>query len=357
MGRFLKFVGILALLAWTGLGLAAWMLVKDRLQITIADGSDAVRQGDARIDVLSGQVENLQADLAALTDGLNRSLQGLADVVMDADAARNQALERSLQEQLAALRDAVSEPRARGNAASAAPEIAPPDASALGAASEPAGPDEPIENEVTASEARDEGAPTAPAKRRGFLAIELPSRTFAFDAQQAWDVVPSLSRVGFDAKSTLHDFTGVTSDVRGGLELNLAHPDRGVRGEIRCASASLTTGLEDRDANMGEHLAIDEHAAIAFEPKSFEPAEVDEASRKVTGTVTGSMTIRGVTRDLSMPVTLTVDKSLRLGIEGEARLEMSDYSVPVPNQLGVVAVEDEVKVWINLRLRAKAASK
>jgi polyisoprenoid-binding protein YceI len=102
---------------------------------------------------------------------------------------------------------------------------------------------------------------------------------------------------------------------------------------------------------MREHLASDAHPEIVFELRDFEPAAVDSAAQRVSGTVTGSMTVRGVTRPLSMPVRLSVDDRMRLVVEGESPLLLSDFRVPVPSQLGIIGMQDEVRIWISLRAR------
>ena len=62
------------------------------------------------------------------------------------------------------------------------------------------------------------------------------------------------------------------------------------------------------------------------------------------------------TREIEVPIQARVDESRRLVLEGEWPLLLSDYGVPIPNQLGVVSVEDEVRVWLRLRSRAQTGS-
>ena len=47
-----------------------------------------------------------------------------------------------------------------------------------------------------------------------------------------------------------------------------------------------------------------------------------------------------------------VDEARRVVVEGEAPLRLTDYGVPVPSKLGLIGMEDEVKIWIALRARA-----
>ena len=65
------------------------------------------------------------------------------------------------------------------------------------------------------------------------------------------------------------------------------------------------------------------------------------------------MTIRGQTRELTMPVAIEVDPQKRVVVTGQAPLELSDYGVPVPSQLGIINMQDEVVVWVALRARVQ----
>jgi len=410
MARFLQVAGVLALLAWTGLGAAAWMLVKDRLQITVTDGAEAARDGDDPVQLLSGQVENLQGDVTALSQGIGQSLENLAQLLAEERAAEAAALRTALEAQVAALRsqvEAISGNQARAVAeqsqvrtlleewarrpgAAVDPQSVPLAAGEAdpliegaadptpASAGDPAGEavaqaaEDPAVRPASRDAGSDVGSDTssnagnnvgsdtgraaepAPApRRRSFLAIQLPSQEFKFDEERTWNIVPSMSRVGFDAKSTLHDFTGVTSKVGGSLTTALASPADGLTAEIEVDASALRTGLDGRDEAMAEHLAVPEHPTITFAAESIEVGAVDPEAQRVEGTVSGTMTIRGVAKTVTMPVVMQVDKSRRLTVEGQTSLKMSDYGVPVPSQLGVISVTDEVQVWINLKLRAK----
>jgi polyisoprenoid-binding protein YceI len=167
--------------------------------------------------------------------------------------------------------------------------------------------------------------------------------------------LPELSRVGFDAKSTLHDFSGVTSTLSGRFSANLGDPAGGWKGTVACKVATLITGVDGRDASLREHMDSEHHPEIRFDLTGFTPQKdgIDTAKMTVRGEGEGTMTIRGKSRDLRLPLQVSVDASRRVLIEGEAALKMSDYGIAVPSQLGVINVQDEVKVWLSLRARAK----
>ena len=64
------------------------------------------------------------------------------------------------------------------------------------------------------------------------------------------------------------------------------------------------------------------------------------------------MTIHGVAHDVAIPLRITVDESRRVRIEGETPLSLTDYGVTPPRKMGVIAVENQVKIWLSLRARA-----
>jgi polyisoprenoid-binding protein YceI len=112
--------------------------------------------------------------------------------------------------------------------------------------------------------------------------------------------------------------------------------------------------VEDRDAGLRKRLETEVHPQIRFRILGFRlsPAGADKAGRTVAGTAIGEMTIRGQTRELEMPLKISVDDSRRVVIDGETTIKLTDYGVEVPSELGVISMEDDVKIWIALRARS-----
>ena len=363
----LAWIGLLALVA-LGLGTAAGLAVlDDRVRIVVqADGTpDTAALATAQLRDEVGQV---QRDLRALADALTAGVQHLAAAQEEGAASHAATLGAQIQklhvahEQVSTrvqgivdgqrtLRAAVDDLATR--ALAAAPTLAraqpgvdqPDDSQPRDAVPTPPQP-------TVAIEPTPPPADAPPARRRSAFAFSLPSQAFRFDARQRFELLPSLSRVGFDAKSTLHDFTGVTSKLSGTVTLNLAAPGADCRGAIHVDAAALDTGLAGRNDAMREHLATAQHGEIVFAFESMTDVTVDANELRTLGTVHGKLTIRGQTHDLAMPVRLHVDDSRRVHAEGEAKVLLSAYGVPVPSQLGMIRMEDEVKIWIALQARS-----
>jgi len=352
MRRALTVVGFLALLVWTGLGLFAWSSAARRVTIDFAE--DEARERDAaELLVLKDELTALRQDVRALATALGENLQALQDAVLAAQAEHAAAFER----EVAALREAVPALELQpGAATSETTPAAPGPPSAPTSTAELSPTDAP-------SSPRTEGDPPAvPAgdgakPRKSFLAFQLPSDDVRFDERRSWTVLPSLSRVGFDAKTTLHDFTATTSSVEGELEADLSHSDATPRASIRVRVATLDSGEAGRDEEMRRLLAVEQHATIEFELGRFEPGAIDAAALRASGTAHGRMTVRGVTQDVAMPVKLSIDDARRLLVEGEMTLDLTRFQVPLPNKLGLLTMEKDIRVWISLRLRANPRSR
>jgi polyisoprenoid-binding protein YceI len=360
VNRTLSVIGALSLVLWTGAGFLAWSSVGRHVSITFEDGSagDATATG---LVELGDRVSTLHGDVRALAGHLGENLEALRQDLEERLEQRAAALER----EVAALR--AAEAARRAGSADVLREIEAlrtslDDRRLDSEAVPPPAPASRIEVELPVDEPEPVveltipvAAPVEPAARRkSFLAFELPSDAFRFDQRATWTVLPALSRVGFDAKSTLHDFSGVTSEVSGTLEVDPSRPQLDPRGSITVQAASLLTGVDGRDEALRDHLSTHDHPEIGFELTGFETEALDAEAWTVAGTVQGNMTIRGKTQALSMPVRVSVDEARRLVVEGEADLRLPDYEVPVPNKLGLISMNETVRIWLALKLRASA---
>lgn len=372
MQKLLSGIGILGLAVWTVGGAAAWYAVKEKVQITISEAPIAGNRRVDRVSLVEEAVAGLRQDVQALARALETNLPALAAELDRCAGKRADELERTLRgiAQRLAERDAALEKLAtasrdhraaletllaRGEKAAPGPVVMPTAVHA-----EPDPPTTPVAKRTKADppeKGRQDRNPIAvPAQRetavRRFLSFRLPSAAFAFDNNQSFEIIPSLSRVGFDAKSTLHDFSGVTSKIEGRFSSNLAAPAGSTKGRITVAAGSLDTGLASRNEAMhDDHLDVKAHPDIVFELEDLRAATSAASTMTVSGTAVGKLMLHGVTRAVEMPVRAKVDESRRLFVEGETALKLSDYEIQAPSKLGLISMEDEVRIWISLRAR------
>ena len=409
-GKFLSGVGVVALVALGVGGLAALAVVKQRITLVVHDEQQAsAARGPDPLDLLRADLTQLREDFGAFTQALGPQLEQLHASLDGASLERAQAaqaalakLETRAQSDAAALGarlDALAQNVARTQseqaaalvwlertfAAVSASEPTPaadatqtPLSDAVATATSETQPEtsnEPVSAPVAApaqpsapatadasSTAAPQSSPTEAAQapagepKRAFLSFSLPSQSFSFAGRQRLALVPSLSRVGFDAKSTLHDFSGVTQKVEGELEVDLANPAAGCSGAVRVDARSLDTGMADRDAGRREQLSVEAHPQLRFTWTGVRDAQVDAAAQKLTAVALGKLAIKGVEREVAFPVRVSVDASKRVAIEGELEVAMKDWGVEPPSQLGMIRVENKLKLWIALRARSLGAA-
>jgi polyisoprenoid-binding protein YceI len=389
-GRFLRTFGLVALVGMFLGSVGALLMLKERIHVTVAGEPT---EDKAKVDpalLLRDDVASLRTDVHALADAMEKAfaetrppepaapvlpaIESLKSEVealrADAAAPKPAPADPAL---LAALRRVEERLDALDRRAAVTPAAAPPLPAPVAASAPPAtalappkvsggnSPTPPAPPSVTAASPAPSAAPApAPAKAdapapptgRTFLSFRLPSETFSFAGRQRYEVLSSLSRVGFDGKSTLHDFSGATTDVTGWFVADLAQPSASPTGRVEADARTLDTGLAERNQDMFHALATDRFPTFAFELTSFDGAQADAKAMTVSGTAHGKMTIHGTARDVTIPLRMHFDEGKRLLIEGEAPLRLTDYGVVPPSRLGIVNMEDTVKVWLAIRARS-----
>ncbi|MCA8955488.1 MAG: YceI family protein [Planctomycetes bacterium] len=374
IARAFQILGIVALVGAVGASVVALSVVRDRVQIIVRDPGTS--DAPDPVAVVKDDLRQVHQDLDAIRQAMATNLERIATHLAAGDstarerqeavrraASERDAAERSIATRLEQIERAVQaiELRLRGSTGARTESVASTPKPAPPTPAQPTTPAQPPTNAL--SKAATAPPPPAsqpvapPAKRAGFLAFDLPSRGFRFATRQTFRILGSLSRVGFDAKSTLHDFSGVTSRVDGGFTAALGDPASTWNGSVECDAATLRTGVDGRDRGLREHLRTDRDPKIRFVIQGFRSKSVDAAKQTATGTIRGTMSIRGKVRPFEMPVQVSIDQSYRVVIDGQATLKLTDYGIPVPSQLGVISMQDEVKVWIALRARSTGASK
>ncbi len=132
------------------------------------------------------------------------------------------------------------------------------------------------------------------------------SAALAFAAPASFDFKDpkGVNNVQFKLDAPLESITGTATGISGTVSFDPANP-AATRGRIRLEAATLTVGnpvMTDhlRGANWLDAATYPE---ITFEAKSLRNVRTQGA--QTTGDVDGALTVRGVTRDVTVPVTFT----------------------------------------------------
>lgn len=168
-----------------------------------------------------------------------------------------------------------------------------------------------------------------------------------------WTIDPSHTRVGFSSRHAMVTrVRGAFNAVTGRVVIDAAQPDRSTV-VVEVDMASIDTRNADRDFHLrsADFFDVENYPTMTFESEQIE--EIDEGSYIVSG----ALTIRGITRPLSVPLSLIgvdVDPAgqTRAGLEGTRRIDRKDWDVTwnTPLDSGGLLVSDKITLEFELSL-------
>jgi polyisoprenoid-binding protein YceI len=169
------------------------------------------------------------------------------------------------------------------------------------------------------------------------------------------------SRIIFESDAPLETITGLTSSVRGTVQVDPADLTH-ASGRIEVPVASLRTGVDLRD----EHLRSDGWLDAEHHPNAtFEITGVSGARSLAPNTTTrvqihGRFTLHGVTHDLTAPAQIQYRPAANaepgiLLVRARFSVRLPEYGVSVPTIVRL-KVSDEITVRVSLRLHEGAAA-
>ncbi len=155
------------------------------------------------------------------------------------------------------------------------------------------------------------------------------------------------TRIGIRARHAMvTTVRGAFTDFAGEAHLDTVKPGAS-SVSIRISTASIDTGQADRDAHLRspDFLDVERFPEMVF--ASSEVEQVDEDTFEVTG----DLTIRDVTRPVTVPFTLTGSAqdpfgNTRVGFEGALSIQRSEWGLVwnTPLDTGGVLVSDRIQV-------------
>ncbi|HEY9555388.1 MAG TPA: YceI family protein [Acidimicrobiales bacterium] len=163
----------------------------------------------------------------------------------------------------------------------------------------------------------------------------------------------SHSTLGFTARHAMvTKVRGAFNEFEGTVHADAADPSKS-SAKITIQAASIDTRNADRDAHLksNDFFAMDEFPTLTFESTQAEKVN-DETYR-----VTGDLTVRGVTKPVSIDFEFTgaVEDpwgNTRIGFEGSTSLNRKDFGLTwnSPLAAGGVLVSEKVNLEFDLSL-------
>jgi polyisoprenoid-binding protein YceI len=178
-------------------------------------------------------------------------------------------------------------------------------------------------------------------------ALAVASPTLAADTYQ-FD--KSHTTVGFQVRHIVTNVGGKFQDFSGTIKVDRVTPQNS-SVEFTIQAASINTNETKRD----EHLKSADFFDVANQPTiTFKSTSV-KATGKDAYEVTGNLTLRGVTKAITLPVTFLGEGkdpwgNEKMGFELQTTLDRKDYGLNWNKTLdqGGLLVGDEVKVQISV---------
>jgi len=178
----------------------------------------------------------------------------------------------------------------------------------------------------------------------------------AFAAPQTYVVDRTHSEADFAVRHLMSRVTGKFDDFGGSITMDRANPAAS-SVEFRIKTASINTGAPDRDKHLRtpDFFDAEKYPEITFKSTAIKPAK-----EKNHFDVTGDLTMRGVTKRVTLPVEfLGFAKdpwgNERAGFALETKLNRKDYGINWNQALdnGGFLVGDDVSISINLEALPK----
>ena len=179
-------------------------------------------------------------------------------------------------------------------------------------------------------------------------------------AVDTYTVDPAHSEVSFQIRHLVTQVRGKFDDFKGTVQLDPAKMESSAV-EFNIKAATIDTGVADRDKHLrsADFFDVEKFPELTFKSKSIKATGKDQYA------VTGTLTIHGVSKEVTLPVTFggTIKDpwgNQRAGFSTETTLNRKDYGIVWNKALdnGGALLGDDVKVAISLEaVKAKEPAK
>jgi polyisoprenoid-binding protein YceI len=182
-------------------------------------------------------------------------------------------------------------------------------------------------------------------------ALPLRADTFAID--------PGHSEVGFQVRHIVSQTRGRFNDFGGTVQLDPQNLSAS-SVDFKIKTASIDTNMPDRDKHLrtADFFDVEKYPEITFKSKSV------KATGKDTYDVLGTLTLHGVSKDITLPVTYTGQAkdpwgNTRAGFSTSTTLNRKDFGIVWNKAIdnGGVMLGDDVKISIDLETVKKGPAK
>jgi polyisoprenoid-binding protein YceI len=180
-------------------------------------------------------------------------------------------------------------------------------------------------------------------------AVESPAPSSVSDPE-IYAIDKGHSEAVFQVRHLVTRVRGRFKDFEGSIRIDRGRPESS-SVEFSIDAASVDTDVADRDTHLRspDFFDVAKHPRITFVSSGVQPLGSDRYD------VTGTLTLRGVAREVTLPVTYLGSArdpwgNERTGFELETKLDRKDYGIVFNAALdnGGLLLGDEVRITINI---------
>lgn len=182
-------------------------------------------------------------------------------------------------------------------------------------------------------------------------ALALAAIAPATRAAETYAIDKAHTTVGFSVRHlAVSNVRGQFNDFDGTILLDAKDPSKSsVKVVIKAASIDTSNEGRDKHLRNADFFDVEKFPEITFASK-----RVDKKGDAYE--MTGTLTMKGVSKDVTIPFTLAgpveAHGGMRLGAEGSVSINRKDFGVAMPNP-GDAGIGDTVKISLDLEATPK----
>jgi polyisoprenoid-binding protein YceI len=170
---------------------------------------------------------------------------------------------------------------------------------------------------------------------------------------------PQKSEVVFTSKALTESFDGRAEDLQGSVTLDFSKPDLAMAGKFAVRVDSLRTGISLRDKHLlsRDWFDAERYSLIQFELDPRAALQVEKkGSHQWHFNARGVLTIKGISKNVEIPVILTRDKKdlETITIKAQFPVSLEDHGIRGPAGLRMIGARVSPHVNVRLMLRGKS---
>src|SRR5688572_3751496 len=172
------------------------------------------------------------------------------------------------------------------------------------------------------------------------------------------------SKIKLDGTSTVHDWTVESQIIKGTMEVpadftsNPAAAAKNAKVEVTIPVRSLKSGKTAMNNIMWEAMKMKDHPNIEYKLIELTPKAGGAQGTSAQFDAKGTLTVAGVTRTNTMPVTIEKTGDNKAKATGTTTVKMTDFGIkpPAPTVgLGFIKTGDDVKIAFEWHAEKAAA--